>query len=98
MEKVIDIRPIKKKLRESAREMRRSMSPEIKQSFDRKIKNKLFNLWAIREATTVLCYVSTDIEVDTREFINSLLQMGKKVAVPRCEGEKSEMNYYYIES
>ena len=98
MEKVIDIRPIKKKLRVEAREMRRSMCPEGKQTLDRKIKNKLLNLWAVREAQTVLCYVSTDIEVDTREFINALLQMGKRVAVPRCEGEKSEMNFYYIES
>ncbi len=98
MEKVIDIRPVKKKLRAEAREMRRSMSPDGKQTLDRKIKNKLLNLWAVREAQTVLCYVSTDIEVDTRDFINALLQMGKRVAVPRCEGEKSEMNFYYIES
>lgn len=74
------------------------MSPDGKQTLDRKIKNKLLNLWAVREAQTVLCYVSTDIEVDTREFINALLQMGKRVAVPRCEGEKSEMNFYYIQS
>ena len=74
------------------------MSPESKQTLDRKIKNKLLNLWAVREAQTVLCYVSTEIEVDTREFIDVLLQMGKRVAVPRCEGEKSEMNFYYIES
>lgn len=98
MEKIIDIRPIKKKMRADAREMRRSMSPEVKLTLDRKIKNRLLNLWAVREAGTVLCYVSTDIEVDTRELINSLLQMGKRVAVPRCEGEKSEMNFYYINS
>lgn len=98
MEKIIDIRPIKKKLRADARAMRRSMSPESKMVLDRKIKNKMLNLWAIREAQTVLCYVSTEIEVDTREFINALLQMGKRVAVPRCEGERSEMNFYYINS
>ncbi|MBQ8182770.1 MAG: 5-formyltetrahydrofolate cyclo-ligase [Clostridia bacterium] len=98
MEKVIDIRPIKKKLRAEAREMRRSMSPDKKVVLDRKIKNKLLNLWSVREAKAVLCYVSTEIEVDTREFINALLQSGKRVAVPRCEGEKSNMNFYYINS
>jgi 5-formyltetrahydrofolate cyclo-ligase len=98
MEKVIDIRPIKKKLRQEAREMRRAMSPESKKTLDRKIKNRLLNLWALREAQTVLCYVSTDIEVDTREFIEELLKMGKRVAVPRCEGGPSEMNFYYINS
>ncbi len=98
MEKIIDIRPVKKELRKKAREMRRSMSPEKKNVLDRKIKNKLLNLWAIREAKTVLCYVSTEIEVDTRQFIAELINTGKKVAVPRCEGEKSEMNFYYINS
>ncbi len=98
MEKVIDIRPIKKKLRTEAREMRCSMSPEGKQALDRKIKNRLLNMWAIRQAQTVLCYVSTPIEVDTREFIDALLQMGKRVAVPRCEDGKTEMNFYYIDS
>ncbi len=98
MEKVIDIRPIKKKLRAEARQMRRGMSPEGKEALDRKIKNRLLNMWAIRQVDTVLCYVSTDIEVDTREFITALLQMGKRVAVPRCEDGKTEMNFYYINS
>ncbi len=98
MEKVIDIRPIKKKLRAEAREMRRSLSPERKSALDRKIRNKLINLFAVREVETVLCYVSTDIEVDTREFIEHLFKMGKRVAVPRCEGGNSEMNFYYIDS
>lgn len=98
MEKVIDIRPIKKKMRADAKEMRRSMSPELKQSLDRKIKNKLLNLWAVRESHTVLCYVSTEIEINTRELITELLKMGKRVAVPRCEDDKGEMNFYYINS
>lgn len=98
MEKIVDIRPIKKKMRAEVKQMRRSMSPESKQMLDRKIKNKLLNLWAVREASAVLCYVSTEIEVDTRELIEKLLQSGKRVAVPRCEGEKCEMNFYYINS
>jgi 5-formyltetrahydrofolate cyclo-ligase len=98
MEKVIDIRPIKKEMRAQARKMRRSLSPEVKNALDRKIKNKLLNLFAVREATTVLCYVSTEIEVDTRDFISTLLEQGKRVAVPRCEGDDGEMNFYYINS
>lgn len=74
------------------------MSPVGKQTLDRKIKNRLLNMWAIRQVDTVLCYVSTDIEVDTRELINTLLQMGKRVAVPRCEDGRTEMNFYYIDS
>lgn len=98
MEKVIDIRPIKKKMRAEAKEGRLSMGSELKATLDKKICNKLLNLWAVRETETFLCYVSTPIEVDTRNFINILLESGKKVAVPRCEGGQSEMNFYYINS
>ena len=80
MEKVIDIRPIKKKMRAEAKESRLSMEPQIKSSFDKKICNKLLNLWAVRETETFLCYVSTDIEVDTKEFINALLSAGKNAS------------------
>lgn len=98
MEKVIDIRPIKKKMRAEAKESRLSMEATVKSAYDKKICNKLLNLWAVRETDTFLCYVSTDIEVDTRELINALLSSGKRVAVPRCEGGPSEMNFYYINS
>ena len=98
MEKVIDIRPVKRQMRASTKEKRLSMDAEIKSSADKKICNKLLNLWSVREAETVLCYVSTPIEVDTREFITTLLKSGKTVAVPRCEGDKAEMNFYRISS
>lgn len=98
MEKVIDIRPIKKKMRAEAKEGRLSMDAAVKSSLDKKICNRLLNLWAVRETDTFLCYVSTEIEVGTKDFINALLASGKKVAVPRCEGGPSEMNFYYINS
>lgn len=82
MEKIIDIRPVKKKMRDDARNYRCSMDSALKNSFDKKICNKLLNLWAVREANTVLCYVSTDIEVDTRAFINALLKSGKRLRFP----------------
>lgn len=98
MEKVIDIRPLKKELRQKVREERNGLPKITKAAYDKKICNKLLNLWVVRECQTFLCYVSTEIEVDTRNFINALLKCGKKVAVPRCEGAKSEMNFYYINS
>ncbi|MGN0525886.1 MAG: 5-formyltetrahydrofolate cyclo-ligase [Acutalibacteraceae bacterium] len=98
MEKVIDIRPIKKELRQKVREERKGLPKTVKSTLDKKICNRLLNLWVVRECDTFLCYVSTEIEVDTRKFISTLLKNGKKVAVPRCEGERSEMNFYYINS
>ena len=50
MEKVIDIRPIKKQMRSSCKEARRSMDKVVKANYDKKIQNKLLNLFLIREA------------------------------------------------
>ena len=93
-----DIRQVKKALREKYLNIRRNCSEEEKQRLDVKITRKLLNLWAFREADTVLCYVSTPIEVDTVGVISTALSMGKRVAVPRCADGKPQMDFYYIES
>ena len=98
MDKIIDIRPIKNTMRSESRERRRSMNGAQKASYDKKICNKLLNSWAVREASAVLTYVSTSIEVDTRAFIESLFALGKTVAVPRCGEAPGEMGFYVINS
>ncbi len=98
MEKVIDIRPIKKQMRSSCKEARRSMDVQLKKNYDKKIQNKLLNLFMIREADVVLTYVSTEIEVTTLDFIDSLFKMGKKVAVPRCLNDSGDMSFFIINS
>lgn len=92
-----DIRQIKKELRSGLKTKRRSMSVEEKAGYDRKIFQKLRNLWAFRCCDTVFTYVSTDIEVDTREIINFCLETGRRVAVPRCTEKSGEMLFYYID-
>ena len=98
MENITDIRPLKRSLRDKCRQQRRSMEPAVKAAADRKICNKLLNMWCIREADTVFTYVSTGIEVDTREFIAALLKAGKTVAAPRCTDDKGNMTFYIIKS
>ena len=98
MEKIVDIRPIKKQMRSSCKEMRRSMDKTLKANFDKKIQNKLLNLFIVREADVVLTYVSTPIEVKTLDFIESLLKQGKKVAVPKCLNDKGDMDFFIINS
>ena len=73
MEKVIDIRPIKKKMRAEAKESRLSMDPTLKATLDKKICNKLLNLWAVRETDAFLCYVSTEIEAIS--FLRAYMQI-----------------------
>lgn len=98
MEKIVDIRPIKKELRSSCKEMRRSMNQNVKNNYDKKIQNKLLNLFLVREADVVLTYVSTPIEVKTLDFIESLLKQGKTVAVPKCLNDKGVMDFFVIDT
>jgi len=98
MEKIVDIRPIKKQMRSSCKEMRRSMDKTLKANYDKKIQNKLINLFLVREADIVLTYVSTSIEVQTLDFIENLLKQGKKVAVPKCLNDKGDMDFFIINS
>ena len=94
MEKVIDIRPIKKQMRSTCKEARRSMDKTQKANYDKKIQNKLLNLFLVREADVILTYVSTEIEVKTLDFIETLLNQGKKVAVPKCLNDKGDMDFF----
>lgn len=98
MEKVIDIRPIKKQMRSSCKESRRAMDKTRKSNYDKKIQNKLLNLFLVREADVVLTYVSTEIEVKTLDFIETLLKQGKRVAVPKCLNDKGDMDFFCIDS
>lgn len=98
MEKIVDIRPIKKQMRSSCKEMRRSMNETTKSNYDKKIQNKLLNLFIVREADVILTYVSTPIEVKTLDFIEVLLKNGKKVAVPKCLNDKGDMDFFMINS
>lgn len=55
------------------------------------IKKKLFSLPEFIRAKTVMFYVSTDGEVETRPMIRETLKTGKDVAVPVVLTEKSRM-------
>ncbi len=63
---------------------------------NKKILEKIIDLKAVKEASVILTYVSTDNEVDTIELIKYLLKNNKLVAVPRVDGDS--MNFYYIKS
>lgn len=78
-----DIRPIKAELRNRFKALRAGLSPAEKDEMDLKILNRVMNLWQYRDSQTILTYVSTAIEVDTRRLIEKSLQTGKQVAVPR---------------
>lgn len=72
------------------------MTEARKQQADHRIAARLRALASYRRAKTVLTYVSTPIEVGTREIIEKAISDGKRVAVPRCVSGTREMDFYYI--
>lgn len=72
------------------------MSPELKRHHDEAIRARVTGLWQYRSCKTLLTYVSTSIEVDTRALILTALEEGKRVAVPRCVPGTRDMEFYYI--
>ncbi len=93
-----DIRVHKTELRNKYKKLRREMPAELKKQRDHSIFSKLVAMEAYKKSKVVLAYVSTEIEVDTFEFINQAIADGKTVAVPRCVDGTRDMIFYVIRS
>jgi len=87
---------MKKTLRKQVLEKRRSIPSSEKKGKDDLIKHNLFNFTGLREAKTVLFYVSFGAEVDTISMIDESLKMGKKVIVPKVDKESHRLILYEI--
>jgi len=93
-----DIREQKSLLRTQFKSIRSAYSLEEKEKLDKKITNRLINMWKFREAEILFCYVSFGIEVDTRSIIRISLEQGKRIAVPKCVDGKRELEFFTIKS
>ncbi len=87
----------KKRLRIHYRAMRDKMTGDYKRSLDIEIASRLLCTEEYMDAKTLLIYVSSEHEVQTRGIIHAAFACGKAVAVPKCEG-KGKMNFYLITS
>ncbi|WP_312645194.1 5-formyltetrahydrofolate cyclo-ligase [Hydrogenoanaerobacterium sp.] len=93
-----DIRIYKTNLRNKYKQLRRDMPPNVKLQHDESIRRRVQSLYQYKNAKTLLTFVSTEIEVDTRTLIADALRQGKQVAVPRCIDGTREMEFYLIDS
>lgn len=91
-----NIREYKISLRKRYKDMRLGYSTEHKKQLDEAIINRLMRTYQYKNADTLLCYVSTSIEVDTHYLILKSLESGKKVAVPKCNPDNVSMDFYFI--
>lgn len=93
-----DIRIVKQNLRKKYRDIRKNMSASQKATYDNLIYDKLINFHKYQKAKVLLCFVSTDIEVDTIKLINHAFENGKQVAVPKCLDKNGSMEFFLISS
>ncbi|WP_448921112.1 5-formyltetrahydrofolate cyclo-ligase [Eubacterium sp.] len=84
----------KKELRSYIKTKRKSV--ENKAEKDSLVAQNLLSLDEIKNADTVLCYISLDDEICTDEIVRVLLDSGKRVAAPYCVDNNGNMDFYYI--
>lgn len=84
----------KKELRSYIKSKRKTI--ENKAEKDSLISQNLLSLDEIKNADTVLCYLSLDDEVCTDGIVTALLNMGQKVGAPYCVDKDGNMDFYYI--
>lgn len=73
-------------LRSLILQQRAQESPEERSARAHTIAQTLFTLPVYQKASTVFCYCSTELELQTDEILRAILAEGKTLCVPRCEG------------
>ena len=89
---------LKNDLRKSAKEFRKTLGNNEKNIKDKIIFDKVVNSVEYLNSKIVLCYYSTEFEVDTIELIKYSLSLNKRVALPKCVDENGKMVFKYIDS
>ena len=85
----------KKQLREQMKAYRLEMDKDKRREYDKKIADTLLDI--IKPFDEILCYVSSDIEVDTRRFLTELFKDDtKRVLAPRCVKGTNIMHFHPI--
>ncbi len=85
----------KNELRKEFSHLRAEIRDKVSKDID--ITDRLLEEEKILEADNILLYASFGSEVDTYLLIDKLIEMGKKVALPICGGERS-MTFHIIGS
>ena len=94
MDDVLAIQAEKRQIRRQARAVCRDLPDKDERS--RTIWSKFLALDSYRQAGTVMSYVHVRDEVRTRPFLPMILQQGKTLVVPYCDGD--ELGLFLLES
>lgn len=75
-----------------------ALSANERQTFSKEIAGKVLELVARKSADTVFCYSAYSGEAETDVLIDTLLRMGKTVALPLCDVKSKTMTARRIKS
>lgn len=81
-----EIAEVKRQMREKIRRRASELPISYFKEVGRKISEHACNMPEYSQADTVLGFVSTAREADTRNFLQNALATGKRLAVPLCAG------------
>jgi len=94
--KDIDLKTVKKLVRKEIKQLRASYTDEEIHEMSLNATELFVNLPEYQDAQIIYAYMDCKHEVETREMIRTAWKDGKKVAVPKVQGER--MQFYYIQS
>ena len=93
-----DIRLLKTELRQKYKRIRKNLDPEKQRAMDAEIQTRLLALRQYGENDVIFTYLSKPIEVDTFGLVRAAWANRKRVAVPKCIPETTQMEFYFITS
>lgn len=79
-----EVSEVKKMLRQQMRQVLAELGQEEKEWSDRELVQRFLEHPKLAEANTVLLYYGVDQEIDTKGLIQTLLDQGKTVCLPKC--------------
>lgn len=80
--------PSKNQLRNALRGLRQNLHPDLVSQDSARIRERLLDLEQIRAAHSVMLYLPTRGEVDTRPLLDHFWDIGIEALLPRCRAEQ----------
>ena len=93
-----NVKEIKRNLRNQYKQYRLDLPADVKADYDKKICDALMQLVSFKYSDTILMYAPLEGEIDVMPIAERALEMGKKVAFPRCIEEPRNLDFKYISS
>jgi 5-formyltetrahydrofolate cyclo-ligase len=87
---------LKRRLRKDFIHKRDSINPEQKRLKEAAIEKRLFALKEFKKAESILLYVSFRSEVNTKNYLEDVITLGKKLVLPRVEANRRSLRLFEV--